>query len=401
MSMLIVGFLLLCCLGVIVAIGEPTAGGSAGQGSGGAAGGAGTATPSAAPAPMGATPGVTTTSGAAAAAPAPSAAQAGSPGGAGAGGSGASPAQTATQAWNLRNYIAEQSGNPALANQWPDDQAAAAQLMQLARMVPQLRQRATEYDNFAPHMTEFQAWQAEKQKADAAKVAAEKNYWNAPPFEEAWLAGVEQDPNTGQLVAKPGFPRDLPGKIEAFRHFQRQKMDSFMKDPIKAIEGGLQETVGKIVKEAIAQQLGQYEGKQTAQSYVQSNLSWLVQHDANKMPMRDGMTGGYVLTPAGQRFTQYVMQLEQAGMTNHAAIQWAEARVEGDLMRMALQAQQQGAGGGGAAAGGNIGGPAIGGANRIAAAGANPPARGAGLADMLRTAMAANGITDEQLRGGH
>lgn len=250
--------------------------------------------------------------------------------------------QAAASVFELRNYFAEQLGNPDLAKQFNDDKTFAAQLVPILQHAPVWRKKAEYGDRYMQHAAEFEKWFAEQQqKKQAEAVSKPQKWWTAPEFDPSWEQAVVADPQTGELVAKPGYDPTIPSKIARYRDFQRQKLNEFFQDPMKTIQPGIEQVVQAVVEKALQQHTGEFEQKQFADSFLQQNSDWLFQSDpVSKQLIRD-VSGKLQLSPAGHRFRQHVSDLEKAGVTNLAAQQsLAQRLTEGDLLRMAYTQQQ-------------------------------------------------------------
>lgn len=305
--------------------GVVSGGGSTGGGAGG--GGSAGAAPSSAPSPAATPP-------AAAPASAPSSQPSYSPP---AGGGGA--AGPAAPAFSLRQF-AEQHV-PGAATRYTDDAALARDLFAIVQQHQQSQPFIQAGQRYQQHATEFEKWHQQQEQARQAEAAKQKQWWTAPEYDPNWLNQVYQDPNTGQLVSKPGAPLDLPQRIAAWRNFQAEKSNEFFRDPMKTIQPGIEQTVMPMIQQAIERRINDMEAARFAQGYVQQNLGWIAQKDAQGNPVPDGR-GGWVMTAAGQRMAEYVDILHKSGVTNpQVQQQLAEKMVLGDLARIQSQQAQQ------------------------------------------------------------
>ncbi len=255
----------------------------------------------------------------------------------------ATPATDATaavpQPWSLRSHLSERLGNPEIAAKFADDKSLADNIAPMLMQAAAWRQQAELGQRYTQHAPQFEKWLADQEAAQKAKAATEKKWWEPPEFQREWEQGVVVDPQTGELAAKPGYDPTLPSKIQRYREFQRQKLNEFLTDPIGTIKPGLEGTVKEIVESAIKEHLGGFQTKQAATEFVRSNADWLFASDpVSKAPVLDPTTGTRQLTPAGVRFKQHVMALEQAGVTDIAMQQkLAQQLTAGDLLQLAYQ----------------------------------------------------------------
>jgi hypothetical protein len=181
-------------------------------------------------------------------------------------------------------------------------------------------------------MSEFEQWlQTRNQQAQQPQQKQEEPWWKAPEFDERWWDQVYQD-DQGRILAKPGYPPDLPAKIEAYQQFQRQKIAEFMRDPVNLIKPGLERVLKPMIEEAINGKVGQFGQELEARDFVAQNASWIYQQ---------GPGGQQVMSPAGQRFTQYVQFLANAGMNPQQQQELALRLLRGDILAQQMQSQQQ------------------------------------------------------------
>ena len=257
--------------------------------------------------------------------------------------------QAAQAAFNARAYLGERLGNPAIAGQFKTDQEFLDQVAPILQQAAAWRQQAELGQRYAQHAPQFEKWyaeQEEKRRNEAAAAAQQtQKWWTSPEYDRSWEDGVTVNPQTGELVAKPGYDPTLPSKIQRFREFQRQKLNEFLQDPIATIKPGLEGVVAEIVGKAVQQQLGGYQSQQSAVKFVESNADWLYATDpVSKARLMDPVTRGPLLTPAGQRFRQHVIALEQAGVTDIAMQQHlAQKLTSADLLQMVYQQPTAGA----------------------------------------------------------
>lgn len=231
---------------------------------------------------------------------------------------------------------------PGISQRYQDPAALARELFTAVAQARDQQQYVQIGQRFQPHASEFEQFLAEKKKQADLQSQQQQKWWNAPEYDPQWMNQVYQDPATGQLVAKPGAPVDLPNRIQAYREFQTTKLTEFMKDPIKFLEGGLERYINPMMEKALNDRFEKHQAQQFAQSYVQRNLDWIAQKDAAGNPIPDGR-GGWAMTPVGNRMAEYVDALHKAGITNPQVQQAiAEKMLMGDLA--ALKGTQPAAG---------------------------------------------------------
>lgn len=234
--------------------------------------------------------------------------------------------------WSLRSAAAKVF--PGADQRFQTDEAIGAELIRAAAHYQQVSPYAALGQKYGPRQAEIDAWLAEQDKVKAAQAAAAKpNWWQAPDYDPAWLQGVLRDHN-GALVAKPGYPPDLPAKIEAYQNFQVEKINAFMKDPVALLKGGLEPLIQEIAGKIVGERQAASQQEQFATGYVAQNAAWLMEKDAAGNPAYD-VQGKPILTAAGQRFRQHVSDLVRAGVADPRMQQkMAEERLELDILRM-------------------------------------------------------------------
>jgi len=302
------------------------------------------------------------------------------------------PAQTQPQ-FSLRDYISEELGNPALKEQFQDDQTLARQLAQLTRQAAGWQQQAQLAQRYLPHAEWIEKAMAEREAAAQAEQAKQaKSAWNAPPYDPRWREAVNPDG-----TVKPGYDPTIPQKLAAWYEHQRNFMDKMAQNPAEAILPTIKDQFAEIVESAVQKHLGGFRDQQLAQGFVSQNAEWLFEQDpVSKAVKLDPFSGQQMLSPAGQRFRDYVIQLEKAGISNIAQQQtFAQRLVEADLFRMAYTQQKAGVPTQAAAAAPGVNRIANALGNGKAAAGVATP--GKSLRDMLTETFAEKGITDKDI----
>lgn len=299
-----------------------------------------------------------------------------------------SPAAPVQTPFEARKYFSEKLGNPAILEQYENDEQFASQLLDVVRQYPNLHQQAQLAQRYAPHAAEFEAWRSEREAAAEAKKKTEGNaWWNPPAYDPSWEQAFDAQGNL-----KPGEDPSIPAKIRAFRDFQKNKLNDFFQDPMKALEPGLKGTLEPMIKSAIQESLRGYQETQQAHSYVTQNLNWLANKDSQGNPIRN-QDGSWNLSPAGQLFQSYVKFFAEKGVKDvEMQRMMAERCTEGDILRANIKQNGQPSGPAPTPGGNRL--AALGSPAHLAAVNGEFPA-GTSLKDRLTKAMEENGITNQ------
>lgn len=282
-------------------------------------------------------------------------------------------------------------------SQYQDDGAAFAHLVNLANQNRQADYYAQLGRQIAPHyqgVTEYLKTQ------QAAPAATERASWQAPEFDERWMALVDKDPSTGMYVAKPGVNPVFAEKVQSYADHLEGWTAQLARDPEAALSG----LIEKIATGLYEQRHQQTQQVAQAQSIVSQNESWLYQFDQAGRRMV-GQDGRFVPSPAGARYYTHVMTLKNGGISDSKTLD--------TLAKQLLQADIYAAQGQGQPNQGHPATPPPAAFNRpnVNASQAvdrtrrpAPPAtttadtRGRSLLEMLRSQISENGITDEDVR---
>lgn len=198
---------------------------------------------------------------------------------------------------------------------YADDEAALRAIQQQLSESRNLQPFAQLGQQAMPQWGEFQRWQAEQKQAQQAAEAKKAQWWTSPEWDPQWTNCVDVDPQTGEMRPKPGYAPDLPAKILAYRSFQREKIDSFMKNPVEMMRPGLEQMIQQEAQKLIKQEMGGYQQNQVAKQLIEQDSSWIFEHDQNKNKMH-GPDGAPLLSVAGSYYKQKVIDLEANGMSD-------------------------------------------------------------------------------------
>ena len=300
---------------------------------------------------------------------------------------------------SIRDAIKDYGFDPA---GYQSDEAALQDIASRARQADQLRQLAQYGQVYVQHADKFNAWLKEQQAAEQAKAQQKPSWWKAPEYDPSWRSLLTRDPATGEVKPVQGAPVDLVQKYLAAQQHREQFLEKFAFDPIGAIKPGIEDVVRQVAEQLIQKQLGGYQDQTFAQEFVRQHSSWLHQRDAQDQVVY-GPGGQPQLSAWGQRFTGYVQQAIQMGLSDERArAQYALGMVQRDYAL--AQVQQQAAQGQGdqgkqrfvadAQRRAGQGGSLANGLNQDQRAAQN---KALSLKDRMRQGFDANGVTDQDI----
>ena len=283
---------------------------------------------------------------------------------------------------------------------YADDNAALAALARqsqeaaYARYVAEAARRDSYYtqlgQRIAPHAGAFEQF---LQARVAPKPEAPKP-WQPPEFNEQWLNLVERDQQTGAFRALPGVNPEVADKVQKYADWQA----NFQRNPMALIQQAVEDQATQIAQRIFNQQSQQIAQQQAVRGIIDSNASWIYQTDAQGRRFVDH-AGAPIPTPEGARYISHVRTLDQAGVK--------DPRVQDQLARqlmaseLAQARQTQAPATPPAQARAAVGHPTVNPGQAVpptrqaAVPGATQPdGTGMSLAEQLRQAMHAEGVTD-------
>jgi hypothetical protein len=216
-----------------------------------------------------------------------------------------------------------------------DDGQALLHLIQQAQASRQADYYAQLGRQLAPHAQGIQTYL--QQQAQAAQQQKPQP-WQAPEFDDRWLALVDRDPATGVFVAKQGVNPAIADRVNAYDQWMRNWQTKGPEYVEQIVDSRLQGRVDQMVQERLAG----YQREQTIQSIVAQHADWLYQTDQTGRRLTD-VNGQFVPTPAGARYVQNVRTLQGLGVTDpRAQDQLARQLLMGEIaMGQASQANAQ------------------------------------------------------------
>jgi hypothetical protein len=279
------------------------------------------------------------------------------------------------------------------ANQFQDDRTFMEAVLAQAQAANVAQQQIAAMQNYQGALAQAQQLAAQQRQAAAAPAAKPLNaIWNPPEFNPAWQSLVRAD-EKGVPTLIPGAPADILPKYLAYQQYRQQFAERFLSNPEETLMPLINSAADERARAMVRQEIESRQEAHYIESFVSENSGWLHAKDSTGRTVTNPQNGKPVLSPAGQRFHQYVVAADQSGIKNvRAQEEYARAFLQRDI----LMAQQQ-AGGAAAAAQ-----QAVIEANRrpnlagmLPQPGTPPPpAVGTSLAQQLMLAMQAHGITD-------
>jgi hypothetical protein len=238
----------------------------------------------------------------------------------------------------VRDYA--KSLGHANAGQYPDDHSFIQAM--IAGQNTQAQQLAE-----AKRLAQFgQMWLA--QQAQQAQVPAATNakpdplaMYKAPEFDQRWLAQITKDPTTGALSVAPGADPTILPKFLAYQQHREKVTDQFLQDPVQFLKPLISSLVGQQGQELVEQRLAQMQEQQYADSFINTNRSWLYANDSTGRPILNPATNQPMLSPIGQRFTQHMQfGAQQLGIQGSAKLEhYARTALAAEMAQPAAATQ--------------------------------------------------------------
>jgi hypothetical protein len=262
----------------------------------------------------------------------------------------AAPSSTPSQAAAAQSGDASQAGSLRDAakqygldlSQYPDDFAALQALAGQVQQAKQLQQLAQYGQLYVQHAEAFQRWQAE-QAAAAQKPVEKPKFWNPPEWKPEWSNLLTKD-DKGNVVPVPGAPADILQKFNAHEQYKRDFANRLLSNPEEALGQLIEDRAQAVAEKLVGAQLGGYQDRVWADNFVAQNSSWLHVRDQAGNIQRDPITGAQLLTPEGQRYRDYVVQAERAGVKDIRQMDViARAMLERDIALAQLDRAKAGA----------------------------------------------------------
>lgn len=246
---------------------------------------------------------------------------------------------------------------------------------------------------------------AQQGNPNATPAQAQQTYehpWGLPQFDHRLLDFVGVDPQTRELVLRPGAPPDALIRVQEYQAKLKEAQTNFFSDPSKALAPIIEKMFGGLFEKQFSQQFGQIQQHQTSQQIIADNQDWIYAKDQSGgfSTRFNPATGRYdrVLSPHGEQYVHFLRQADQFGIKDQAAAhQFARTNLENMLFQQryaqdrnqqqGVQQQQQVIQQGNQTAAQQLTGhnPAV-----------QPPAAGPkSMRDLLRERFEQNGLTDQ------
>jgi hypothetical protein len=198
-------------------------------------------------------------------------------------------------------------------SQYQDDAQAFAALVQQAQQARQRNYYAELGQQLAPHHEQIQAYLRQQQAQ--GRPPAERPHWQAPDFDERWLALVDKDPTTGTFIAKPGVNPAYADQVNAYAEHVDRWSNDLVRNPEEAL-GGL---IRKVAGELLESRFGAHYAQSQAQSIIASNQDWLYATDERGQRLV-GQDGRFLPTPLGARYYTHLQVLQRSGVRDAATL---------------------------------------------------------------------------------
>lgn len=335
--------------------------------------------------------------------------------GSGEGGAAGNAAASGGTDWVSIREAAQRAGY-ADAAKFQDDGTFLTQLILQAQQARQAQELAQYGRQYLQHADQFQAYlRSQQEAAQRQQQQQQQPWWKAPEYDPTWRYKLTRDPQTGEIRPAPGADPEVVRKyMQAIEH-RDQFLDKFAFNPIEAIKPGIEEVARAVAQQIVQEQLGGFRGQLQAQQIVQQASPWLYERDQQGNYVY-GQDGRPQLSAAGRLYRTYAQQGYELGIRNDAQLHaYAEGLVQRDLALLKLQQlqaqqggqqqQQQAAAAGDAAKAAFVERAAgSGGARHIPSSGGSETngggtqnGKGQPLAERMRAAFRAKGITDDQV----
>jgi len=280
----------------------------------------------------------------------------------------------------------------AQANQFQDDKSFMEALLGQAQQAQAAQAQLQNVQNYQAALAQAQAMAQQQRQAAAAPAPKALNaIWNPPEFNPQWNSLVRND-EKGVPTLIPGAPAEILPKFLAYQQYRQNFAEKFLSNPEETLMPLINATADERAREMVRKEIDARQEQHYIQSFVQDNSAWLHAKDNQGQVLRN-QNGQPVLSPAGQRFQQYVAQATNSGIVG---VRQQEEYARTYLQRDILVSQQNAAAQAGASH------QAVVDANRrpnmagmtVQPGVAPPPSVGSSLAQQLQSALQAHGITD-------
>lgn len=211
-----------------------------------------------------------------------------------------------------------------------DENEAVERLFQALQDRERLAQEAAERAQQFEQLALLRAQQPQQPTPAAATAAqtsaANDKWWNPPPVDEVAMNFYL---NPDGKTFKEGTPVEIRQQAERFEAYQREWAAKLLRRPDEALQPAIKE----IVKEMLAQERQSLESKseeEAVRTRFLANATWLYQIDpVTKQPRVDTRNGGFMLSPDGAKFGEFMDRAAGMGIQSLAGqLEYAEAMRE-------------------------------------------------------------------------
>ena len=163
--------------------------------------------------------------------------------------------------------------------EYEDDESAFRAIVQQAQANKQADYYAQLGQRLAPHAGQIKDYLAQQQKPQAQ--AQERKSWEAPEYDSRWVSGCVQDPATGMILAKPGFPPENATKLAAYLEWK----ENYDSNPSAVIAEMVNAKATELFDQKFAERSAEQDRKSSVSSIVAENASWFNATDAQGRPV--------------------------------------------------------------------------------------------------------------------
>lgn len=205
------------------------------------------------------------------------------------------------------------------------------------RSYTELNRRIGQRDEDAKFGRDMRTYLAQQQLLAAQaqpqpQQPVEEKLWDAPEFDSRWLLQVTEDEH-GNIIPRPGQPPEVAQKVASYYAWARNKQQAILTNPQEEFAPLIRAEAKKVAREALEEyqtQQRHYAAQQQSLGIVERHSGWM---------FHNGQVAAGNMTPAGELYTKLVMQGQQMGITDSAALDnYATNLMEAYAVRAQAQA---------------------------------------------------------------
>ena len=211
-------------------------------------------------------------------------------------------------------------------------------LTALKSVVSESAQQARQLQELKAQMPYYNAWQTGAQTPPAqqqqpAQPQTQPKIWEAPDYDERWESMITRKED-GTWEVPQGAPPDLLHKRQQFFEHRMKVLNDFARDPMSII-GKFMPKIEETAKKVFDTTYQDIQNKQTAESIIKSNESWMTQVNP--------LTGQRTWTETGVDYANEIKRLNEIapGMSPAVADELAKKVAFANMQLKIAQRQQQ------------------------------------------------------------